>query len=127
MAIGTAARKWFLSSYKNDLNKIYTSKYYTPDESWPKTNVWWLQIPLSAIDTNLHEYVNLICQLSPNKNEFHYLKVPTKYLNEHLKKFHRIKEKISIYLSAEPAKLFKEERGEGKLDFKQFLVKYPKK
>ena len=118
----SAARIWFLSKYKNDENKIYTSKFYTPDMSWPKTNVWWFQVPLSSINMNLYDHVNLVCQAAPNKNEFHYLKVPTKYFHEHLKKFHRIKEIISIYLSAEPVKLFEEERGEGRLDFSRFLI-----
>ena len=118
----SVARNWFLSKYKNDTNKLYTSKFYTPKESWPKTNVWWLQIPLRAIDMDLYDHVNLVCQAAPNKNDFHYLKVPTNYLNEHLKKFHRINEIISIYLSAEPGKLFIEERGKGSLDFSSFLL-----
>ncbi len=116
------ARQWFLSKYKNDKNKIYTSKFYTPEESWPKTHVWWLQIPTTAIDTQRYEYVNLLCQVGPGKNEYHYLKVPTKFLNEQLEKFHRIGEIISLYLSAEPTTLFVEERGVGRLDFNKFLI-----
>jgi hypothetical protein len=116
------AQKWFLSKYKNERNKTYTSKYYIPEESWPKTNVWWLQIPMKALDTQRYDYVNLLCQVAPGTNDYHYLKVPTKYLNEHLDKFHRNKEKISLYLSANPDKLFIEERGIGRLDFGKFLV-----
>lgn len=120
----SAARKWFLSKYKEDLNKTYTSKFYTPEQSWPKTNVWWLQIPVTAIDEKSYTHVNLLCQVQPNnENDFHYLKVQASFLNTHIKKFHRLNDKISLYLSAEPSKLFVEERGEGKLDFSQFLVK----
>jgi hypothetical protein len=116
------ARQWFLSKYKNDKNKIYTSKFYTPEESWPKTHVWWLQIPTAAIDTQRYEYVNLLCQVGPGKNEYYYLKVPTSFMNEHLKKFDFIGDKISLYLSANPNTLFVEERGEGKLKFNNFLI-----
>lgn len=116
------ARKWFKENFRNDKNKIYTSKYYTPEESWPKTHVWWFNLPLNAIDISKYPYVNLICEAAPGKNDFHYLKVPSKYLNEHLEKFHRIEEKISLYLSANPNTLFVEERGKGRLRFGEFLI-----
>lgn len=89
------ARKWFKKNFKDDNNKIYTSKYFVPEESWPKTHVWWLQFPLAAIDIKKYEYVNFICQAAPGKDDFHYLKVPSKYLLDHLDKFHRIKERFS--------------------------------
>jgi len=69
-----------------------------------------------------YEHVNLVCQIAPTKNDFHYLKVPTKFLQEHIEKFHRVADKISIYLSANPNTLFIEERGKGRLDFCKFLV-----
>ncbi len=121
MSIRANALKWFLSNYGETKNKIYTSKYYMPEESWPKTRVWWVQIPMNAIDRSLYDNVNIICQVAPNKNAFHYLKIPTAYFHEHLKNFHRTGEKISIYLSANPDTLFIEERGEGRLDFSRFL------
>ena len=117
----TEARKWFRQNFKDDTNKIYTSKYYRPEESWPKTEVWWLQFPLTAIDNNKYDYVNFICQVAPDKNDFHYLKVPTKFLQDHLDKFHRIGEKVDIYLSARPENLFVELRGIGQLNFGGFL------
>lgn len=123
MRIATTAKAWFLSNYSSDKNKIYTSRYYTPENSWPKTHVWWLQIPLKAIDKQKYDYVNLICQAAPNENKFYYLKVPTKYLHKHLEKFHRLKGKISLYLSANPKTLFIEERGNGSLDFSGFVVR----
>jgi len=122
MSIRSYAIKWLNLNYKNVVGPIYTSKYYTPEESWPKTRVWWLQIPITSIDLKPNEYVNLICEAQPNKNDFHYLKMPIKFLNEHLEKFHRMGEIISLYLSANPDTLFIEERGEGRLDFSKFLV-----
>ena len=123
MSIGPDARRWFLSNYGVDKNKIYTSKYYLPEESWPKTHVWWLQIPIKVIDSTQGDYINLICQVAPNKMDFHYLKVPITYLQEHLDKFDIVQKKmIHLYLSADPHKLFVEERGTGKLNFSKFLV-----
>jgi hypothetical protein len=115
-------RQWFKENFKDDGNKIYTSKFYTPEESWPKTQVWWLQFPKTAIDASKYDFVNFVCQVTPNKNDFHYLKVPLTYLNEHLDKFHRIGENIDLYLSANPNTLFVEERGKARLNFSKFLI-----
>jgi hypothetical protein len=122
MSIRADALRWFSSNYGDTKNKIYTSKYYTPEESWPKTHVWWVQISMNAIDSSLFHDVNIICQIAPNKNVFHYLKVPTKYFHEHLKKFHLTGGNISLYLSAASDTLFIEERGEGRLNFSKFLI-----
>lgn len=122
MSIGPDARRWFLSKYGETKNKIYTSKYYLPHESWPKKHVWWMQIPSHAMDADLYDHVNILCQVMPDENDFHYLKVPVKYFYEHLEKFHKIGEKLSLYLSAESDPLFQEVRGVGNLDFSRFIV-----
>ncbi len=82
--------------------------------------MWWLQFPLKAIDITKYDYVNFICQVAPDKNDFHYLKVPTKFLQGHLDKFHRIGEMVDIYLSARPENLFVEIRGSERLDFSNY-------
>ncbi|MDQ2720442.1 MAG: hypothetical protein M3Z26_11890 [Bacteroidota bacterium] len=113
-------RQWFKENFKDDGNKICTSKFYKPEESWPKTQVWWLQFSETAIDAIKYAHVYLPgCSKSRN---FHYLQVPVKYLNDHLDKFHRLGQKIDLYLSANPDTLFVEERGEGRLNFSKFLV-----
>jgi len=76
MSIGPDARRWFSLNHGDAKNKMYTSKYYLPEESWPKTHVWWLQIPLDAIDRSRFDYVNIVCQVAPGKNSFHYLVSP---------------------------------------------------
>ena len=123
MSIGPDARRWFLSKYGGSKNKVYASKYYLPEESWPRKHVWWVQIPQHAIDPALHDYVNILCQVLPGANDFHYLKVPVAFINEHREQFHRIGEKTDFYLSAEPDNLFKEIRGIGELDFSVFIVR----
>lgn len=72
---------------------------------------------------NKYQYINLVCQVAPDTNDYYYLKVPTEYLNQHLEKFHRLGEKISLYFSTEPDRLFNELRGTGNLNFEQFVVK----
>jgi hypothetical protein len=123
MSIGPDARSWFLSKYGKTNNKTYTSKYYLPEESWPKKHVWWPQIPISVIDTNRFTHVNILCQVAPGANDFHYFNVPVTFLNEHLVKLDRVNDIIHLYISAEPDTLFTEIRGTGKLDFSQFLIK----
>ena len=60
--------------------------------------------------------------MAPNDNDFHYLKVPSKFLHEHLEKFHFVGYKVSLYLSTDPENLFIELRGKGNLDFSKFLI-----
>jgi hypothetical protein len=122
MSIGPDARRWFLSKYGASKNKTYVSKYYLPEESWPKKHEWWVQIPSHALDPKSYKYVNILCQVAPFTNDFHFLLVPLKYLLEHFEKFHKIGGKMDMYLSAEPDTLFTEIRGSGKLDFSKFVV-----
>ncbi len=123
MPIGTAARQWFTLKYGKDYNKTYSSKFYTEKQSWPKIPVWWIQIPSSALDSNLYDHVNILCQVAPSDHNFHVLRVPVKYFNDHKDSFHKITGKISIYLSADPQSLFMEKRGTAELDFSKFLIK----
>lgn len=120
MSIRSEAFKWYEKNYGKIEAPTYTSKFYQPEESWPKKSVWWPQIPTSAIDG--FGYINILCQRAPNKYDFHYLKVPRSFLHENLDKFHTIGNIISLYLSTDPKTLFIEERGKGNLDFRKFLV-----
>jgi hypothetical protein len=44
----------------------------------------------------------MLCQVMPNENDFYYLKVPARFLYEHLDKFHFVGDKISLYFSTHP-------------------------
>ncbi len=57
-SIRSQALQWFLSKYKNDEGKIYTSKYYQPKESWPGVSVWWLKISMTAVNDSNYKYVH---------------------------------------------------------------------
>lgn len=122
MTIRNQAIFWLEKNFGKPSGPIYTSKYYKPEESWPKVSVWWPQIPVSIVNENLSGYINILCEGEPTKSGFYYLKVPSKFLSEHLDKFHLVGGIISLYLSTDPNNRFMELRGEGKLNFKQFLV-----
>ena len=122
MSIRDKELQWYKKKYRKLDKPIYCSKFYQPNESWPKTSVWWPQIPINAIQGNLNSDIHLLCQVSPNSDDFFHLKVPAKFLKEHLEKFHNLKNHITLYLSTDPKKLFIEERGSGSLNFKMFLV-----
>ncbi len=122
MSIRSEALRWLSLNFGNVIGRICTSKYYLPEESWPKTRVWWLQIPPGVIEFNSKGHIHLVCQVAPGESDFYYLKVPIEYLYDNLEKFHRIGDKVDLYLSANPDTLFVEERGTGELDFIQFLI-----
>ena len=120
MSIRNQALNWYQKKYGQVDTPIYTSKFYKPFESWPKANVWWPQVPVSAIEENT--FIHILCETTPGSNDFYHLKIPTQFLRENLIKFHTIGEKIvDFYFSTDPNKLFSEERGEGSLDFRKFL------
>lgn len=122
MSIPKEARLWFEKKYGKQIEPIYSSKYYKPDESWPKTSVWWIHIPTNAIEKDSKSHINLLCQVGPAEDDFYYLKVPVTFLNQHLAKFYKVGNMVSLYFSTDPIKLFKEERGTGGLNFKSFLI-----
>ena len=123
MTITSKARSWFSTHHQIPLNsKTYTSRFYTPDDPGAKTKAWLFNIPLTTINRNDIEFVNLICQTKPNANKFHYLKVPIHFLRDNMQNFHVRQEKINLYLSAEKGNLFIEERGHGNVEFGEFYV-----
>ena len=122
MNIRSKALIWLNSHFGQVEGKIYTSKYYIPDESWPRKHVWWPQIPLRVVNEPGVNNINILCQVEPGKNEFHYLKVPVNYFQDNLDSFDVVQGMIHLYLSAEPGNLFAEIRGRGNLGFEQFLV-----
>ncbi len=123
MSIRYKALTWLVSYHKITNGTVVTTKYYTPEQSWPKKQVWWPQISKHEIETTADKYINIVCERLPDSDDFYYLKVPVMFIKDNLKQFHIVKDKtISMYLSADKNNLFEEIRGTGKLDFKQFLV-----
>lgn len=120
MSIRQEALRWFSSNYQTVDKSIYCSKYYIPTESWNGQALWWFEIPLKAIEIDSETNLHLICETAPGKNEFHYLSIPKKYVSANLDKLYVRKELVSIYISAEPEKMFVEQRGAGEVRFEKF-------
>ncbi len=120
--VSSSARTWLAQKEADSKSKTYTSKFYLPEESWPKVSVWWLQVPVSVAESEEYDFVNFVCQKFSNADDFYHLKVPCKYLRENSVYFDVVGSSYSIYLDADPENKFVEIRGKGKIDFKFFLV-----
>ena len=122
--IRKSALDWFKSKYQLESGEIFTSKFYTPQESWSKSRVWFFQLPLEVVNSNPAKKIHLICENHLKGEPFIYLKLSSLFLLKNLNSFEADqKEKVvRIYLSAEAVDMFMEVRGKGKVDFKSFRV-----
>jgi len=61
--------------------------------------------------------------VAPEEPRFYYLRVPAAYLRERLDALDAPGDgrMVSLFLSADPGRLFRDERGAGQLEFRQFL------
>lgn len=121
--VRSAALSWFVTNYPSVRENVFTSKFYTPQESWSNSRVWFFQIPMEVVEPNKVKHIHLICENHLAGEPFIYLKVPTLFLLMNEKSFEvDQKEKVMrIYLSAEAADMFKEVRKVSKLDFKKYI------
>ena len=102
---------------------VIVSKYYTAEEAFPRTPVWWFEFPSAATDDRL-ALLNLLCEVSPDSSEFHHLRVPMGLFLacKHHLGYRDEGDKFSLYLSAEKPRLFREIRGDGRIEFGVFKV-----
>lgn len=124
MNIRNDALDWFQSKFQKDNGEVYTSKYYTAQESWSNTRVWFFQLPLEVVNSNPPKKIHLVCENHLSGEPFIYLKVSSLFLLKNLNSFEvGQKEKVvRIYLSAEAVDMFTEVRGKGKVDFKTYRI-----
>ena len=122
--IRTAAINWMNIHYPEVGNAIITSKFYTPEESWSNSRVWFFQIPIEIIYSPVAKKIHLICENHMKGESFIYLRVSSLFFLKNLSLLDvDQKEKVvRIYLSAEAVNMFTEVRGKGKVEFKTFLV-----
>jgi hypothetical protein len=115
---------WFKSKYQIDSDEIYTSKFYTAQESWSNSRVWFFQIPLEVINSNPIKKIHLVCENHLEGEPFIYFKVSSLFFLKNLDSFDVDKKEkvVRIYLSAEAVNMFMEVRGKGKIDFKGFRM-----
>ena len=118
------ALAWFRLKHSVGSDEIYASKFYTPQESWSNSRVWFFQIPLEVVNSNPIKKLHLLCENHLSGESFIYLRVSSLFFLKNLGSFDvDQKEKvIRIYLSAESVDMFKEVRGKGKVDFGPFIV-----
>jgi len=120
MAIRNNALKWFKEYYGESSIPIYTSKLYLPEESWTKSEVWWLEVPLDVVNSTKNDHIVLLCEISAEANEYYLLKVPLSFLQENMDRLYKRENKLSLYLSAQEDDIFIDLRGEG-VDFISFV------
>ena len=118
------ALDWFKLKFQIESDEIYTSKFYTPQESWSNSRVWFFQIPLEGIHSKVSKKIYLICENHLKGEPFICLRISSLFFLKNLASFDvDLKEKvIRIYLSAESVNMFMEVRGKGKIDFKTFCI-----
>ena len=105
------------------MKKIFSSKYYTADQAWPRQDSWWFEIPISHLRDNRIAHIHLLCQQSPEAMEFLYLKIPTDFFLSHINQLTVQKSgNISIFPSAESDTFLRDVRGKARVDFSAFLV-----
>jgi hypothetical protein len=118
------ALAWFRLKFQIKSEEIYASKFYTPQESWSNSRVWFFQIPLEVIYSPTAKKIHLLCENHLKGEPFIYLRVSSIFFAKNLSAFDvDQKEKVvRIYLSAEAVNMFMEVRGKGKIDFKVFCI-----
>jgi hypothetical protein len=118
------ALEWFRSNFQKESGEIYTSKFYTPQESWSNSRVWFFQIPTEIIYSPVAKKIHLLCENHLKGEPFIYLKVSSLFFLKNLNSLDvDQKEKVArIYLSAEAVNMFMEVRGKGKVEFKTFVI-----
>ena len=124
MSIRPLALKWFSEKYGPTEDPIYTSKFYAPEESWTKREAWAIQVRKRRLEAGQAKDIHIILQKNKGSHDFHYLKVPTRFFLENQEGLF-LRENVGtfiIFLSAENANQFQDQRGKGKLNFSDFLV-----
>lgn len=115
--------EWLERMGRSSSERVAVSKYYTAEESYTHTPVWWFEfLERYAIE---EEFLNLLCQVAPDSGGFHHLRVPMSYILEHKAQLWFRVDKVSFapHLSADPSTLFREIRGTGQIAFGHFLVR----
>lgn len=116
--------EWLSKRGRATDERVVVSKYYLADESWSQTPVWWFEFAAASATEDRFGFLNLLCGVAPNSPDYHHLRVPMGLFlacKHHL--WHRDNgERVSLYLSAEEPTLFREIRGDGRIEFGVFKV-----
>jgi len=116
--------EWLRKRGRTSGERVVVSKYYTPDEAWPRTPVWWFEFPASHAITDRFGFLNLLCEVAVSSSDYHHLRVPMGLFlacKHHLGS-RDAGNRFSLYLSAEESRLFRELRGEGQIELGVFKL-----
>lgn len=123
MTIRATALRWLAAHHRVRDGDIVASKFYPAAQSWTGRDAWWIQLPVHRLEALGDRPVHLVCETEPGAKRFHYLRVPASFLRDNLGGLDRPGDgrMVSLFLSAEPATLFRDERGDGGLELGRFL------
>lgn len=123
LTIRSSALRWLAATHRVRDGDIFTSKFYPAAQSWTNADAWWVQVPVHRLEALGSGGVHLVLQAAANASEFHYLRVPAAFLRDNLAGFDMPGDgrMVSLFLSAEPATRFRDERGAAHLDFAPFV------
>ena len=66
------ALKWFFEKNLSVSDPVIASKFYTPNESWSNSRVWFFQVPKNQIEPNKVKFIYLVCQNMLGEEPFFY-------------------------------------------------------
>jgi hypothetical protein len=123
VSVRATALRWLAAQHRVRDADIFTSRFYPAAESWTGRDAWWVQIPVVRIEALGAGAVHVVCEAGPATPGFHYLRIPAAFLREHLEALDRPGDGrvVSLFLSAEAATRFVDERGAGRLSFAPFV------
>jgi hypothetical protein len=117
MNIRNTAIQWLKENFPNEIhNTTRTSKYF------PERELWFFTFPTSFFDKNGNEFLNLICEHESNKKEFHFIKIPFKFIKENRNNFdiRADGDQFDVHISARATEKFVEKRSRNKIDLKPY-------
>ena len=129
MSEGSERRKRGIECLKGHLERlgrsldgpVAVSKLYEPEESWTKTPVWWHNLSLARLQAAPGDIWYLVCDKADGTCCEH-LAVPASSILDHLPGFCVVDGRVQLHLSARDSDLFTDLRGQGGVDFAQFLL-----
>lgn len=127
MTVRATALRWLASRHRVRDGDIFTSRYYPAAESWTGADAWWVQLPVHRLAALGERAVHLVLEAAPGGRDFHYLRVPASVLHGRLDALDRPGDGtvVSLFLSADPATRFRDERGPGHVELAGFLQPPP--
>jgi hypothetical protein len=128
VSVRATALRWLAQHHRVRDADIFTSRFYPAAESWTGRDAWWVQIPVARIDALGDGVVHGVCEAEPGGRGFHYLRVPAAFLRQHLDALDRPGDGrvVSLFVSADPASRFVDERGPGRLSLAPFVQPTPR-